>query len=653
VNALRSTLLRGSSAALIALLAACSGGGDGTPTDPAPGPNVTVTLTLGGANVEVTQGENAATVQLAINRPSGFTGTVNLAATAPAGITATLTPPALTGTATTTTLNVQAAAGVAAGDYAVTVTATGTGVTTSSLVVPLVVKTAAPPPPPPPAGSYTLAVAPNAVSVQAGQQGSAEVTLTRANNFAGAVALTATGAPAGVTVGFAPASVVASTSAVTVTVGASVAPGAYPIVIRGNATGQDERTATLTLTVTAAGGGGGGGGGGNLTWNFCGSLAPLWFAVQDGTGAWQRVTASAPGVFQANITQARGGVSFVVAEDGGFTNKMYFATQAELIELGASWCPNTTVKSHAGSVAGAPTSTVFVSLGGRQVSVSTAASTAFTLANVPAGPRDLIAARNSLNLTTFQLEFDRVVLRRNVNLANNAALPSIDFGAAESFAPVNRTLTLNNTSGHLVNIVTMFETANSRGAGSGLLQTTIPAAVSSVVWRGVPADRQQAGDRHTVVVSAIPSASVPASLNGRSLLYYTAAPQDQALTFGPLISGATFSVAATAPYVRTRLQYTPQAEYNRYFVFQAQQGGAAPRISEVNMSQGYLTGAAADLLAPDFSSVSGWDNNWGLKVGTQLTHTFSAVGWTGGSVSGPTADGAVARSAQFGNVITP
>jgi hypothetical protein len=529
-------------------------------------------------------------------------------------------------------------------------------VTTSSIVLPLTVKTAAPPPPPPPPGTYTLAVTPTALSVQAGQNGAAEVTLTRANGFAGAVALTSTGAPAGVTVSFAPASVVATSSAVTVAVGASVAPGVYPIVVRGNATGVAEQSATLSLTVTAASGGGGGGGGGNLTWNFCGTLAPLWFAVQDGTGAWQRVTASAPGVYQANITQARGGVAFVLAENSGFTNKIYFATQAELAELGANWCPNTSVKTHAGSIVGASALDLsYVSLGGRQVTVNGAAG--FTLNNVPDGPRDLIAGRNAGTLAGLSVSYalDRIVLRRNVNLGNNVALPAVDFGAAESFAPDQRTLTLSNTAAtSLINVTTMFATANSSGAGSGLLSTSgVPVATTSINWRGVPAARQQAGDRHTVIVSGVSSNTVPASLNGRSILFYTAAPQDQALTFGPLLSGATFSVVGTAPYVRTRLQYTPQAEYNRYFVFQAQQGGGAPRISEVNMSQGYLTGAAADLQVPDFSSVSGWDNNWGLKVGTQLTHTFSAVGWTGGGVSGPTADGAVARSAQFGNLITP
>jgi hypothetical protein len=142
-------------------------------------------------------------------------------------------------------------------------------------------------------------------------------------------------------------------------------------------------------------------------------------------------------------------------------------------------------------------------------------------------------------------------------------------------------------------------------------------------------------------------------LHGRSLIFTTAAPQDANITFGPLLTGAPESALATAPYVRRRVQYTPQSDYNRYFVAQWQHDASGGRTTEMNMSSGYTSGGAVDLSMPDFSAVAGFNNDWGLKVGALTTWTFSAVGWTGGGISGPTADGSVAKSAQAGAQITP
>jgi hypothetical protein len=427
----------------------------------------------------------------------------------------------------------------------------------------------------------------------------------------------------------------------------------YPITVRANATGIAEQTAVVTLTVTAAPGGGGGGG--NVTWSFCGSLAPLWFAAQDGTGAWTRITATTPGVYQFNITEARGGVAYVQQDGTRFVQKMFFLTQAELISAGASLCANGTAKTNNGSVTNAGTAIAYVTVGGQQATATTLTSTTFSLTNVPEGSRDLVAGRNTLTLPFSVAPVDRIVLRRNINVAGGGTIPSVDFNGGDSFAPVARTITLGNTLGHLVSHLTQFTTANNGYGAGGLLETsaTNQVVATSVTWRGVPADRQVAGDLHRVVVSAIPSLDPIQALNGRSLIFNTAAPQDANITFGPLLTGAPESALATAPYVRRRVQYTPQSDYNRYFVAQWQHDASGGRTTEMNMSSGYTSGGAVDLSMPDFSAVAGFNNDWGLKVGALTTWTFSAVGWTGGGISGPTADGSVAKSAQAGAQITP
>ena len=108
-----------------------------------------------------------------------------------------------------------------------------------------------PPPPPPP--SLSLAAAPAAVSVQAGQSATATVRLTRGGPAA-AVALGAAvaGAPAGVAAAFAPATVPAdgAESAVTLTTTAATPAGDYTVTIRGS--GGASASTTVTLRVDPA-----------------------------------------------------------------------------------------------------------------------------------------------------------------------------------------------------------------------------------------------------------------------------------------------------------------------------------------------------------------------------------------------------------------
>ena len=79
----------------------------------------------------------------------------------------------------------------------------------------------------------------------------AVITTTVSGGFDSAVALTASGQPAGVTVSFSPASIAApgsGTSDMTLTVSRTAATGTYPITMTGTGGGVTETT-TLTLQV--------------------------------------------------------------------------------------------------------------------------------------------------------------------------------------------------------------------------------------------------------------------------------------------------------------------------------------------------------------------------------------------------------------------
>ena len=119
---------------------------------------------------------------------------------------------------------------------------------------------------------FSVAVSPTSGSVAAGSSATATVSTAVTSGSAQSVALTASGAPSGVTVSFSPSSVTAgSSSTATFATTSSAASGSYPITITGTGSSGTE-TATYTLTVT----GGSSSGGGSLTnGNFeTGSLSP-------------------------------------------------------------------------------------------------------------------------------------------------------------------------------------------------------------------------------------------------------------------------------------------------------------------------------------------------------------------------------------------
>lgn len=130
------------------------------------------------------------------------------------------------------------------GTYPLVVTATGNGVASVSQAFTLTIT-------PSPASLFTLGITPSALSVQQGNTGQVAVTISR-TNFPFAVDLTLEGAPAGVTSAFGQSSVTTNSTSLTLSVGGTVAPGTYTLVVRGTATGVATQTATLSLTVTPA-----------------------------------------------------------------------------------------------------------------------------------------------------------------------------------------------------------------------------------------------------------------------------------------------------------------------------------------------------------------------------------------------------------------
>jgi len=105
------------------------------------------------------------------------------------------------------------------------------------------------------ANDFSITLNPASGSTSPGQQVTATVSTQTTSGSAQTVALTAGGLPSGVTAAFTPASVTSGgSSTLTLSVGASVADGTYPITVTG--TGTTTHTVTYSLTVQGGSGGG-------------------------------------------------------------------------------------------------------------------------------------------------------------------------------------------------------------------------------------------------------------------------------------------------------------------------------------------------------------------------------------------------------------
>jgi hypothetical protein len=148
--------------------------------------------------------------------------------------------------------------------------------------------------PPTTGPDFSISASPASVTVtQGGTGGTSTVTITRSGGFTGAVTLSATGQPAGVTVAFSPNPATGSTSTATFTASSGATTGNFPVTLSGSGPGvSGTRTATVTLTVSPA-----------QTPNFTLSASPAAVTVtQGGTGGTSTVTVTRTGGFTGAVT---------------------------------------------------------------------------------------------------------------------------------------------------------------------------------------------------------------------------------------------------------------------------------------------------------------------------------------------------------------
>jgi kumamolisin len=141
--------------------------------------------------------------------------------------------------------------------------------------------------------SFTISASPASVSVVQGSSGKSTITAVISGGFDSAIALSATGQPAGVTVTFSPASIAApgsGTSIVTLAVASTTATGTYAITVSGVGGGVTQTT-TISLTVTSS----------VVNADFTISASPASISVAQGASATFTITTAALGSFDSAI----------------------------------------------------------------------------------------------------------------------------------------------------------------------------------------------------------------------------------------------------------------------------------------------------------------------------------------------------------------
>ena len=147
-----------------------------------------------------------------------------------------------------------------------------------------------------PSAGFSLSASPNAVSVAQGASGTSTITSTVTGGFDSSIALSASGQPTGVTVGFTPTSITgAGTSTMNITVGSTVTAGTYTITVSG-ISGSTTETTTVTLTVTATTKG-----------SFTVKASPTTLSIAPGGTGSSKVVTTVSGGFDAAIALTASG----------------------------------------------------------------------------------------------------------------------------------------------------------------------------------------------------------------------------------------------------------------------------------------------------------------------------------------------------------
>ena len=173
----------------------------------------------------------------------GLSGAVTFAISGlPSGVAAAFTPVSSAAAVGSSTMTLTVPSSVPVGSYIGTI-AVSAGLSKQTVAMTLVVVAPVTP-------DFTISASPSILNAIPGATVQSAIAITPVGTFAGAVSLSVTGAPSGVTASFSPAST-AATSSLTLSVGSQVTPGIHILTIAASS-GTLSHSSTIGLLVRAS-----------------------------------------------------------------------------------------------------------------------------------------------------------------------------------------------------------------------------------------------------------------------------------------------------------------------------------------------------------------------------------------------------------------
>lgn len=590
-------------------------------------------IALNPSSITVVQGQQSAPITVTIARAAGVTGEAQLTLESPPSFVTGSFTPNPTSTAVSTLL-LDVGLNRPPGTVTVRVRATiGSLETTAELL--LTTTEFAPP-------DFALALDPSAATVTAGGSTSSSVRITRTGNFAGEVAMSVSGVPFGVTATVAPSPTSGDSASLDISTTADAVQGVYPLVVSGTGSGlTGARSTSFTLTVNPPASGG------NVQWRFCEmSRFPLWFGVRSGTtGAWTQVTPGANNTYAFPFAQS-GQVAYVLNDAGGFDMEIFNLTPVDAMRQAANECvQQPALKTVTGSVTNVLAGrSSLISMADDATIITDPVST-FTLDRVHDGPNDLVAMMGGRIGAVFS-QFNRLVVRRNINPADGAVLPVIDFTGPESFPTASSNSNFANVGADQFIVVQSLRTSNGT---SGVYYSDAPSAAPARILWGLPPSARAAGDLHVL------SANTTNPASPRQIIRYSTDVSPGTSTFGPLLSVPTVTVLGNSP-VRIRSEGVWQPEYGSGASASFVQLGAAPNLRTlfINASREFFGASPGYTFEiPDFTGAPGWNPIWMLQPGVVTRQLVSAIGLSQPFTAQEPVDGLVLLTGQRIGTVTP
>jgi hypothetical protein len=261
----------------------------------------------------------------------------------------------------------------------------------------------------------------------------------------------------------------------------------------------------------------------------------------------------------------------------------------------------------------------------------------FQLAYVPSGVFDLVGFRSDGSITSAGQS--RAIIRRDLNLADGAVLPIMDYASAEAADAASATVTVaSRLPSENIEIEQSYYTGSACTPAYLYGPAQLPGL--SGLMLGIPASLQRPSDFHTVNVRGNISGSNN-SFRTMQVSYHTM--MNINVTLPAVLSPTVTIISSAANSYRLLQSVVPMPAGIQAMTLQY--SDAQGRSMIVLHTAGYLGGAAtATIIAPDLGTIAGYLPAWGVSKNSAVTFRNSG---TGSSGANPCSEGATVTTTRI------